>query len=150
LERLSGVKAVSARCDPKSWTAVIHLKDVALPDLKTWRQEFRAVVGESFALVGVEAAIDGQLVEVNGAPALKVSGSNVVLRLEPLKQKVQWDPERKCPQEPTREEKEAHRRLADRWAGSGRPPAKVRIVGPLREPTPGGLPILTVREFTWH
>jgi hypothetical protein len=124
------------------------MKDGRLPDLKAWRRDFPTFVGELFTLVGVEATIDGVLVEVKGEPALKISGSDAVLRLQPLKQKVQVDPEKKQPQPATAAEKEAHRRLLEHWARHKGPPPNVRIVGPLVEG--GDIPsMLAVREFVW-
>jgi len=77
-------------------------------------------------------------------------GSDVVLRLQPLKQKVQWDPQKRIPQAPTREEKEAYQRLAGRWAKHAGPPPRVRIVGPLVHGSDqGGSPAMTIREFVW-
>jgi hypothetical protein len=143
------VKRVGQKADPKTWTGIVHMKDGRLPDLKAWHRDFPTLVGDLFTLVGVEATIDGVLVEVKGEPALKVSGSDVVLRLQPLKQKIQMDPEARCPQPATASEKEAHQRLLARWAKFSGAPPRVRIVGPLLENAQGGLPILTVREFEW-
>jgi hypothetical protein len=144
------VKSVSETADPKTWTAVVRLKDGRrLPDLKAWERELRASVGEQFTIVGVEATIDGRLVEVKGELALRLEGSGVVLRLGKLRRKVQWDPSRKCPQPATRAEREAHQRLLARWAKHTGPAPQVRIIGPLRESAPGGLLRLTVREFVW-
>src|SRR5262245_9362786 len=107
------------------------MEDGGLPDLKAWQRDFNETAGELFTLHGVEATIDGVLVQVNGEPALKMAGSDLVIRLQPLKQKVQWDPQKRIPQPPTREEKEAYQRLAARCAKHTGPPPKVRIVGPL-------------------
>src|SRR5262249_58342190 len=114
--RMSGVKRVSLEADPKTWTGIVHMRDGRLPDLKAWQRDFPRFVGELFTLVGVEATIDGVLVEVKGEPALKVSGSDVVLRLQPLRQKVHWDPDRGRPQPATAAEKAAHLDLVARWA----------------------------------
>ncbi|MFO0968643.1 MAG: hypothetical protein U0793_24055 [Gemmataceae bacterium] len=124
------------------------MKDGRLPDLKAWNRDFPRFVGELFTLVGVEGTIDGVLVEVKGEPALKVSGSDVVLRLQPLKQKVHWDPERGRPQPATAAEKTAHHDLVVRWAKHSGPPPSVRIIGPLLE-DPDGVPALAVRKFTF-
>jgi hypothetical protein len=122
-----------------------------LPDLKAWRREFSDVVGDGFTIHGVEATINGVLVSIKGEPALKMAGSDVVLRLQPLKQKVQWDPEKCCPQAPTGEEKEAYQRLAARWAKHAGPPPRVRVVGLLVYGSePGYSPTMTVREFVWE
>src|SRR5258708_6832283 len=98
------------------------MKDGRLPDLKAWKRDFPTYVGELFTFVGVEATIDGVLVNVEGEPALKISGSDVVLRLKPLEQKVQWDPERGRPQPATVDEKGAHKHLVARWTKHRGPP----------------------------
>jgi hypothetical protein len=140
---------VSEKADTRDWTGTVRLKDGRrLPDLAAWRTKFREGAGELFTIVGVEATIDGVLVEVAGEPALKMTGSDVVLRLQPLKQKVQMDPKEKRPQQPTRDEKEAHRRLVEHWARNQGPPPNVRIVGPLVEGE-GTPAVLAVREFVW-
>ena len=144
------MKSVSETACLKTWTGVIHLKDGRrLPDLKAWECELRASVGEQFTIVGVEATIDGHLVEVKGELALRLEGSDEVLCLGVLRRKAQWDPARKRPQPATRAEREAHQRLLARWARHAGPVPRVRITGPLRQSAPGELPILTVREFVW-
>jgi hypothetical protein len=144
------VKSVSRKADPKTWTGVVHVEDGRLPDLKAWQRDFNATAGELFTLHGVEATIDGVLLNVKGEPALKVSGSDVVLRLQPLKQKVQWNPGKRCPQAPTREEKQAYQRLAAGWAKHAGPPPRVRIIGPLVQGSEkDASPTLTVREYVW-
>jgi len=143
------VKRVSLEADPKTWTGIVHMKDGRLPDLKAWKRDFPTYVGELFTFVGVEATIDGVLVDIKGEPALKISGSDVVVRLQPLKQKVQWDPKRGRSQPATVAEKEAHQHLVARWAMYRGQPPSVRIIGPLLETREGGPPILTVREFTF-
>jgi hypothetical protein len=127
---------------------VIRLKDDAWPDLKAWRQSFHKMLGGLFTIDGVEATIEGRLVEVKGELALRVGG-DVVLRLGHLRRKVQQDPVRGRPQLATRAEKEALLRLAARWAKYRGTPPKVRIVGPLHQSGPGQVPVLTVREFIW-
>jgi hypothetical protein len=143
------VKSVNPKACVKTWTGVVHLKEDKLPNLKKWRGEFRSIVGDLFTLHGVEAVLDGRLIEVKGEPMLKLEKSKAMLRLQPLKEKVQWDPKQGCRQPPTASEKEAHGRLLARWAKHAGPPPRVRIVGPLRESAPGESPVVTVREFAW-
>jgi hypothetical protein len=121
-----------------------------LPDLKAWDREFGDVVGEGFAIQGVEAALDGTLVEIKGRLMLQLAGNSATLRLEPLKQKVQMDPDKRQPQPATTAEKEAYKRLAARWAEYKGPAPRVRITGPLRAPGQDAVPILTIREYTWE
>ena len=144
------MKSVSETACPKTWTCLVHLKDSGrLPDLKGWRREFREMAGGLFTIVGVEAAIDGRLVEVKGELTLQVDKSKIVLRLRPLQEKVHLDPAKRRPRPAAAGEKEAHQRLLARWAKHAGPAPRVRIVGPLRESAPGELPVLTVREFVW-
>lgn len=142
---------MSREADPKSWTGVVHLKDgSALPDLKEWLRDFHETAGDLFTLHGIEATIDGVLVDVKGEPALKISGTNVVIRLQPLPQKVQWNPAKRCPQEPTRAEKDAYQALSARLVKYAGPSPRIRIVGPLVHGSErGNLPTMSVREFDW-
>jgi hypothetical protein len=143
---------VSETANVKTWTCLVQLKDGRrLPDLDQWRRELREMSGELFTIHGVEATIEGVLVEVRGELTLKVSGSDVVLRLQELQQKVQLDPATREPQPPTASEKEACQRLAARLAKHSGPPPRVRIVGPLVHGSEQGhSPTMTVREFVWE
>jgi hypothetical protein len=143
------VKSVSETACRETWTGVMRLKGDRLPDLKQWRREFRATVGELFVIEGVEATIDGRLVLVGGEPALRMRASKTLVRLGPLRQKVQIDPKRRQPQSPTAAEKGAYKRLAARLAGHEGPAPRVRVVGPLRQDSKGGATVLAVREYVW-
>ncbi len=139
------MKWVDDRTCEKTWTARVLTKGGRLPDLGAWKKELSDDLGRAFVLRGVEATIAGDLLERDGRVALKVSGREEVLRLAPLGEKVQWDPRRRRPERPTREERLAHERLAARRQdGTNR----VRITGPLREVPGEALPTLEVREFT--
>jgi hypothetical protein len=121
-----------------------------LPDLKTWRQEFRAVVGELFTIQGVEANVEGRLVEIKGQLMLQRGMSKAMVRLGPLQRKVQWDPEKDQPQPATPTEKEAYQRLVIRFAQFKGPAPLIRIVGPLQEAGKEAGLILTVRDCSWE
>jgi hypothetical protein len=121
-----------------------------LPDLKTWRKEFREVVGELFTIQGVEASMEGRLVEIKGQLMLQRGMNKGMVRLGPLQHKVQWHPEKNQPQPATPSEKEAYQRLVTRFAQFKGPAPLVRIVGPLQEATKEAELILTVRDYTWE
>lgn len=136
---------MSENAHAETWTGEIIMQDGRLPDLKAWRRGFREVVGEAFTIRGVEVTVDGRLVEVEkeGRLALEVPGGKDVLRLVPLRGKVQWDPARERAQEPTAGERRAFEELEATWTGQ---PRRVRIVGPLGEAKGPDPPTLEVRE----
>jgi len=149
LTRLDGVKAVSKQACPKTWTGEVQTKGGRLPDLKAWRRGFHETVGNAFAIRGVEATVEGRLLDHNGQPALQVSRTGELVRLAPLERKVQWDPQHKRAQPPTREEREAYQSLVAQWTEAKGSLSAVRIVGPLVEGKEGDLPTLEIREFAW-
>jgi len=103
-------------------------------------------VGNPFSLRGVEATVRGWLVREDGQLVLRVSGSNEVLGLAPLRRKVQWDPSSKRAYPPTRKEWDAYYGLRMEWAGQAR---RIQVVGPLVEARENGPLILEVRQFIW-
>src|SRR5262245_22403876 len=120
-----------------------------LPDLTAWRRGFRENLGNAFAIRGVEATVEGRVLLHNGQLALELSRVGGFVRLAPLQGKVQWDPEHKRAQVPTRDEREAYQNVVAQWTQSKGSLGAIRIVGPLVEGKEGGLPTLEVREFTW-
>jgi hypothetical protein len=139
------VQSVSDHATPATWTAQVVTRGGRLPDLEAMHRAVRAV-GEPFWLRGVEATIDGDLVEVDGRLALKVADGGPVLALAPLSHKVQWDPRLKQEAAATDTERAAYTRLAEPAGGKSR----VRIVGPLVATDSGPLPLLEVRHFVWR
>jgi hypothetical protein len=128
-----------------------------LPDLRELSRAVRAA-SDQFRVRGVEAVVDGRLACLGGHVVLRIGGTGAVLRLVPLRHKVQWDRQRKREASPTEIERLAFRRLLDRGRGFGR---RVRVVGPVvvtaeaigrRSPAsrpPGQPPLLQVRQFSW-
>jgi hypothetical protein len=149
VRRLSGVREVSKKASRESWTGSIYLQENRLPDLKAWKREFENEVGKAFTIEGVEATIDGHLVEASGRMALQIGKTTAIVELQPLQRKVQIDPEKKLPQAPTAGEKDAHKRLLADWKSFKGPPPRIRIIGPLGQTTQLGVPALTVREYFW-
>jgi hypothetical protein len=139
------VQSVSDRATPATWTAEVVPRGGRLPDLEPFYRAVRGV-GEPFWLRGIEATVDGELVEGEGGLALRIPGGPV-LPLAPLTHKVQWDPRLKRELPATGLEQAAYARLDTQRAGrSGR----VRIVGPLVATESGQLPLLEVRQFVWR
>lgn len=118
-----------------------------LPDLAAWVRAFREEVGQAFVIRGVEATIEGDLIEGGGQLALRSRATGEVLRLDPLRRKVEWDPQREREAPMTDREKKAHERLLARWAESRGQGAAVRVVGPLVQDKDGVVFALEVREF---
>ena len=143
------MRSVSGRPCPKTWTGEIWTAGGRLPDLKAWVRRFREQVGQAFIIRGVEATVEGRLVEANGQLALRLARTGEVLRLTPLRRKVQWDPDGQREAAITGDERSAYERLAARWTQSQRQDAGVRVVGPLVEGAGGDLPALEVRGFVW-
>ncbi len=115
-----------------------------LPDLQALSRCIREV-GDPFSVRGVEATVEGWLLEDSGHLKLRLTHTGELMRLLPLSRKVQWDRRAKGPLAPTRGEGNACRDLAAKWKGK---PFLVRVVGPLVEVGKGVLPDLEVRQFT--
>jgi hypothetical protein len=128
------------------WTGDVVPRDGRLLDLQALARAVREV-GDPFWVRGVEATIDGELVEKSGRWTLKVPGSGELFYLEPLAQKVQWDTRGNRAQPATEAELSAYNRLTEQRQGrSGR----LRVVGPLVRETEGAPPLLQVRQFVWR
>jgi hypothetical protein len=119
-------------------------RDLRLPDLQALSRAVRAA-SDQFRVRGVEATVDGRLVRRGGHLILRIGGGGAVLRLAPLRGKVQWDRRRKRAASPTESERLAFRHLLDRRRQLGR---RVRIVGPVIVTADGRPPILQVRQFS--
>jgi len=140
------VKSVSERADAHTWTCRVQTSDGRLPDMKALARCIREV-GEPFSVRGVEATVDGLLIEEEGRLTLWATGTGEKLRLAPLRRKVQWDPRAKRDYPPTQRERNAFKNLVAQWKGSSR---LIRIIGPLAEAGEGEPLTLEVREFRWR
>ena len=96
-------------------------------------------------LRGVEATVEGWMVESGGEAVLRLSCTGELVRLVPLTTKVQWDRQTKGPQAATEMERSALARL--RAAGAGRS-VPVRVVGPVSRPRADERVALQVREYS--
>jgi hypothetical protein len=131
-----------AACN-KTETARLRTKGGRLPDVDAIARAITDA-GVGGRLRGVEATIDGWLVQEGTALHLRLADKSATLRLAPLTGKVQWDVKQKRHETPTKEEALAHAELERQWKGQ---PLKVRIVGPLVREKDARLPVLQVRQF---
>jgi hypothetical protein len=141
------VQTVSDRASSANWTGQIVTHGGRFLDPGVLFRTVRAV-GDPFWLRGVEATVEGVLVDVEGRPALKLPGSGgEILPLAPLEHKVQWDVRQNRVEAMTDMERGAFERL-----GAERPQhgTRVRIVGPLMPGDGGRPPRLEVRQFDWR
>ena len=121
LLRCEEFQSVAERPDRKTATADVVPKNGELPDVS----KLQKVISESGAgatLRGVEATVEGELLQNDGKWVLRIPGKE--LWLKPLTGMVQH--ERNRPKPPRDEELNAYERLlASR-------PKRVRVTGPLR------------------
>ncbi len=135
---------MSERPSVTAGTCQIRIKGGRLPDIGAIGRHLEARrIGAS--LRGLEAAVDGDLVEEKGALLLRIGGTGEVVELAPLVRKVEWDAKAKQAQAPTAEERGAFERLRSQAPGRG----PVRVTGPLAAGVPGGRYRLEVRQFSW-
>jgi hypothetical protein len=139
------VKEVSQRVCPNTWTCGLTTREERLPNLEMLSRAIRAV-GDPFRVRGVEATVDGHLVDEGGRLALRLSSSRDLLRLAPLGHKVQWDRRLNREQATTRQERSAYARLA---RGRRFLRRRLRVVGPLVATKGGKATVLQVRQFFW-
>src|SRR6185503_21385600 len=116
-----------------TWTADLVTRGGRLLDVDLLFRTVRAV-GDPFWLRGVEATIEGVLVDQGGRPALKILGTGEILSLAPLEHKVQWDVKLYRVQATTEAERQAYTRLIEQRPGHGN---RVCLVGPLARPESG-------------
>ena len=129
LARLEGVESISERCNRQAGTGELCLKNGRLVDPDALAKQI-ADIRVGARLRGLEAAVDGTIENQDGKPVLRVSKSEEILQLAALTTKVQIDAlKSKKPDPPTKEEKQAYKRLLADFKGQPKP---VRVTGPLR------------------
>ena len=117
-----------------------------LPDLRALARHISDMrVGAR--LRGVEATVVGHLVARGDDLLLTVAGTGEVVRLAPLRRKVQWDVPGKREEPATDEERTAFRRLLQSRRARRSSPL-FRVVGPLIEGAAGKPMTLEVRQFS--
>src|SRR4051794_24275880 len=100
------------------------MKDGRVPDLESFGRAVRKV-SEQFSIRGVELVVEGELAQVDGKPALRLTETGETLLLVPLEHKVQWDKKQNREAAATDEEKAAFERLTKSAAGT-----RVVVTGP--------------------
>lgn len=141
------IAAIPQKPDTKTQTFDLHMREDWQPDPELFARNFKTMnVGVDVR--GVEAMVDGVVQKDGTNLMLRVNGSDVLMRLVPLTRTVQWDTKRNCATTPTRAERKAFEKLAER---SKKQPVRVRVVGPLiQESRAADKPvrqILEVRKF---
>jgi len=138
------VKSVSERADPETWTCLIETVGGRLPDLSALSRVIQEV-GRPYSVRGVEARVRGRLSQTGGKLILRLSDTQDVLRVAPLRQKVQWNPRTKVSFPPTPDESEAYNNLIARWNHRH---DEIEIIGPLAKYH--GQPLeIEVRQVIW-
>ena len=141
------MQTISRRASAKDGTCEIRMRGGRLPDLRALARHISDMrVGAR--LRGVEATVVGDLVAARrGALLLTVVGTGEVVRLAPLRRKVQWDVPGKREEPATDEERTAFRRLLQSRPVPRSLP-RLRVVGPLLEGAVGKPMTLEVRQFS--
>jgi hypothetical protein len=134
---------VSEDADSRTWTCKIETQSGGLLSLKALARTV-GDVGEHFSVRGVEATVEGWLIQKKEHFFLQWPGSTGTLQLASLTHKVQWDPRLKRAYPASLDEREALKRLVANWNGR---PFRIQIVGPLVETRQPGMLILEVRQF---
>jgi hypothetical protein len=145
LEAPSEITSIEGEPDATTDTCELKMRDDWTADPELFQQNFTNMrIGVDVR--GVEIVADGYLERDGKCLVIKIDGNNAPIELAPLKQKVQWDRDRKKPQSPTRAEREAFAKLKSH---ANRKPVRIRVVGPLvhaGKEKPGIL-LLHVRKF---
>ena len=130
---LDGVVSVTTVPDGYNCTADVRFKGKGLPDVAAWDLRFRAAVGGTHRLRGVELTVEGVARPAAGAVLLDVPGLADPLPLAPLEHKLQWNVGKRAARQPEPDEKAAYQTLAAALArrGPGTGPLTVRATGPL-------------------
>ena len=138
----------SPNADPKTWTAEIKTKNGILLSRQALIKHLDAMrVG--VRLYGMEAVVEGIIIERKGILCLANSHSKDVLPLAELTRKVQWDVAANKADKLTDEEKTAFARLKTQKRDSK---SLIRITGAITQKDEKSPMILEVRSFqtTWE
>ena len=140
------MQTISRRASAKDGTCQIRMRGGRLPDLRALARHLSDLrVGAR--LRGVEATVVGRLVARGDDLLLTVAGTGEMVRLAPLRRKVQWDVPGKREEPATDEERTAFHRLLPQSRRARRSPL-LRVVGPLVEGAAGKPMTLEVRQFS--
>jgi hypothetical protein len=137
------VRSVSEKISLPAHTCEVVPENGRLPDLKALARCIHGV-GDPFTLYGAEAHVVGRLARRGGGLVLEIAGTGEVVRLRPLRHKIQWDRKSNKEQPMTPAERDAYKTLAARWKGE---PLEFEVAG-LHDDGDGKSWTLEVREFT--
>lgn len=142
LARLEGVESISERCDRRSGTGELRMRDGRLVDPKVLAEQILNI-GVGARLRGLEARVSGNLKKREGELFLDLGGkTNQLLRLRPLTRKIQIvDGDQKKLATPTEAEVAAYSKLLASKHTS------VRVSGTVTNDEKGQV-LLEVREFS--
>lgn len=143
LSRLEGVESIGEQPSISTQTCEARMKDGRLPDLEALSRLVQGL-GIGARLRGVEATVEGELVEERGDLVFRLARTGQPLRLAPLGRVVQWNFKNRRPARAARSEREAYRRLVGRVGPRAR---RVRITGPLVPQDDRTSPVLEVRRY---
>ena len=133
------IEAIPQRPDTTTQTFDLHMRQSWTPDPGLFAKNF-AAMNVGVDVRGVEAMVDGTVEHEGTNLVLRVGPNGPVLRLARLTQKVQWDVKRKRPETPSRAERRAFEKIAERPE-----PGRIRVTGPLTRS--GSILTLEVRKF---
>jgi galactose oxidase len=124
LTTLPGVAAVAPHADATDSTAQVYLRDNTLPDLDAWPTQLARSANGSYTFRGIELTLDGTIEQHDSD--LVLVGHHPTIHLRPLTPgtELAWDLTTRQPRPATADERDAHRRAADRV---GTP---ARVTGP--------------------
>jgi hypothetical protein len=137
------VEWVSETANHEMQTCDVRMKEGRIPEPSVVSRHLTDM-GLGLTLRGMEATVEGELVQRDGALWLDDPGLGQPLQLGPLKGKVQWDLDKKRERPASRSERSAYDRLRkQRMNGQER----YEVVGPLMIDEKTGLRSLEVRSF---
>lgn len=144
LLRLDGIESVNPQPDRKTATGELHTKNGRVPDVDALAKGLREI-GAGASLRGVEAIIDGRLEKQGDRFVLRVAGTDQILALESIKQRIHLNQRNKAPEPLTEREQKAFQNLVAKWQGQ---PRDVRITGTLANRP--DTTVLAVRQFDFQ
>ena len=146
LRQLDGVELVDPIPDGERSTATVFLVDDRLPAVDRWRQDFHAIVNDSYQLRGVEVTVSAPVVRRDGRLFLVGDAERPDVLLVPLdaSDKVQWNRAARIPLPAGPEEADAYDRLAGDVAVAGGQ-VTATVTGPLTTSDTGQR--IEVRKF---
>ena len=143
LENIDTVAAISPRADAVRGTCEMRTKTPALVNPQQLATNI-FLMGVGARLRGLELTADGTLERRDAQLLLRIDGVKAPLPLAALREKIQMNNPRKRREDVSETERTAYQNLI---AQSTNAPARVRVTGPLAQPSATAEPSLEVRTF---